>query len=492
MRSTVRVVVLQAAAALSQRRRDPPGLGRGHRGRERRERRPGPGARVHDPPGVHRALSLRARERQGRLHSADADDPALLGAGRLGAGQPRRARRSGRAALDAGAVGHTAAVRRATSTSRGRSPRARPFASSCRPTSATTPADRWSTPSDFPLAVKTDAVPAAGQVLRALRHHRVEGRSGAAGDAAQPRARGASAPRHASAAPRGAHRARPAGARSCRGCAQSAGRGASVPSSRIAEPSDRRVQSFTFPSRTAPRRSRSSASRSPRPASTSSSSPAPRLGAALLGKDAADVRADGGAGDQPVGALQVGPRELAGLGDDARRRAAGRRRARHRAGLRRHGALERRRPTRRASRASTAPARESRPAAAAIDRSPARDEAHGRTSTTTRRRARSSALDDGLFVTAQTDDDLSFVHSGWDQGIEPWRFQLPTDELARRRSVGAHDPRPHAVPRRRDRAHEARAARRRPSTASPSPAAASGRRRRRSATSAATRSTSCR
>jgi uncharacterized protein YfaS (alpha-2-macroglobulin family) len=33
----------------------------------------------------------------------------------------------------------------------------------------------------------------------------------------------------------------------------------------------------------------------------------------------------------------------------------------------------------------------------------------------------------GLFVTAQTPDDLSFVHSSWDQGIEPWRWQFPTD-----------------------------------------------------------------
>lgn len=36
-------------------------------------------------------------------------------------------------------------------------------------------------------------------------------------------------------------------------------------------------------------------------------------------------------------------------------------------------------------------------------------------------------LDGGLFVTARTKDDLTFVHSSWDQGIEPWRFQLPYD-----------------------------------------------------------------
>jgi len=35
-----------------------------------------------------------------------------------------------------------------------------------------------------------------------------------------------------------------------------------------------------------------------------------------------------------------------------------------------------------------------------------------------------SGLQGGLFVTAQSGDDLTFVHSSWDQGIEPWRFQL--------------------------------------------------------------------
>jgi uncharacterized protein YfaS (alpha-2-macroglobulin family) len=33
-------------------------------------------------------------------------------------------------------------------------------------------------------------------------------------------------------------------------------------------------------------------------------------------------------------------------------------------------------------------------------------------------------LSQGLFVTARTENDMSFVHSGWDEGIEPWRFQL--------------------------------------------------------------------
>jgi uncharacterized protein YfaS (alpha-2-macroglobulin family) len=38
------------------------------------------------------------------------------------------------------------------------------------------------------------------------------------------------------------------------------------------------------------------------------------------------------------------------------------------------------------------------------------------------------SLTDGLFVTAHTADDLSFVHSSWDDGIERWRFQLPSED----------------------------------------------------------------
>ncbi len=34
-------------------------------------------------------------------------------------------------------------------------------------------------------------------------------------------------------------------------------------------------------------------------------------------------------------------------------------------------------------------------------------------------------LDEGFFVTARTDSDMSFVHSSWGEGIEAWRFQLP-------------------------------------------------------------------
>ncbi len=34
-------------------------------------------------------------------------------------------------------------------------------------------------------------------------------------------------------------------------------------------------------------------------------------------------------------------------------------------------------------------------------------------------------IDRELIITARTSDDLTFVHSTWDQGIEPWRFRLP-------------------------------------------------------------------
>jgi uncharacterized protein YfaS (alpha-2-macroglobulin family) len=33
----------------------------------------------------------------------------------------------------------------------------------------------------------------------------------------------------------------------------------------------------------------------------------------------------------------------------------------------------------------------------------------------------------GLFVTARTAEDMTFVHSSWGEGIEPWRFQLPEE-----------------------------------------------------------------
>jgi uncharacterized protein YfaS (alpha-2-macroglobulin family) len=45
-------------------------------------------------------------------------------------------------------------------------------------------------------------------------------------------------------------------------------------------------------------------------------------------------------------------------------------------------------------------------------------------------------LDEGLFVVAQTADDVTFVHSSWEAGIEPWRFQVPTYQF--RGAVAAH------------------------------------------------------
>ncbi|HSR13305.1 MAG TPA: MG2 domain-containing protein, partial [Thermodesulfobacteriota bacterium] len=42
--------------------------------------------------------------------------------------------------------------------------------------------------------------------------------------------------------------------------------------------------------------------------------------------------------------------------------------------------------------------------------------------------ARALDLTRGLFIVAQTPEDMSFVHSGWNEGIEPWRFQLPYED----------------------------------------------------------------
>lgn len=37
---------------------------------------------------------------------------------------------------------------------------------------------------------------------------------------------------------------------------------------------------------------------------------------------------------------------------------------------------------------------------------------------------------EGLFITAHTAVDMSFVHSSWSEGIEPWRFKLPAESGA--------------------------------------------------------------
>lgn len=47
-----------------------------------------------------------------------------------------------------------------------------------------------------------------------------------------------------------------------------------------------------------------------------------------------------------------------------------------------------------------------------------------------------SGLDSGVFVTARRGDDLSFVFSSWQQGIEPWRFGIY--ELGWARPAGLH------------------------------------------------------
>lgn len=37
-----------------------------------------------------------------------------------------------------------------------------------------------------------------------------------------------------------------------------------------------------------------------------------------------------------------------------------------------------------------------------------------------------SGIGGGLFVFARSGDDMTFVHSGWEEGIEPWRYNLPS------------------------------------------------------------------
>jgi uncharacterized protein YfaS (alpha-2-macroglobulin family) len=49
-----------------------------------------------------------------------------------------------------------------------------------------------------------------------------------------------------------------------------------------------------------------------------------------------------------------------------------------------------------------------------------------------------SGLRGGIFVFAKAGQDLTFTHSSWNQGIEPWRFNVPTGTSADRGSVLAH------------------------------------------------------
>ncbi len=44
----------------------------------------------------------------------------------------------------------------------------------------------------------------------------------------------------------------------------------------------------------------------------------------------------------------------------------------------------------------------------------------------------------GLFVFARTADDMTFTHSSWDEGIEPWRFQLPSAYYSGNDGIIAH------------------------------------------------------
>ncbi len=56
-------------------------------------------------------------------------------------------------------------------------------------------------------------------------------------------------------------------------------------------------------------------------------------------------------------------------------------------------------------------------------------------------REASQALEDigrGLFIFAKTSDDMTFVHSSWDRGIEPWRFNLPDGSYSGGEGLTAH------------------------------------------------------
>ncbi len=111
----------------------------------------------------------------------------------------------------------------------------------------------------------------------------------------------------------------------------------------------------------------------------------------------------------------MGPGGVARLGDHARHRQPRRGRARRRPRLRGQGALER--PHRRPGPGAPIAALPARTALASCSKDYRFYEGLGQ-------------LDGGLFITAQSGDDLAFVHSSWDQGIESWRFRLPTTESA--------------------------------------------------------------
>ena len=47
-------------------------------------------------------------------------------------------------------------------------------------------------------------------------------------------------------------------------------------------------------------------------------------------------------------------------------------------------------------------------------------------------------LDGGLFVFVRSNGDMTFTHSSWNEGIEPWRFQLPMGGYSGEEGVVAH------------------------------------------------------
>ena len=49
-----------------------------------------------------------------------------------------------------------------------------------------------------------------------------------------------------------------------------------------------------------------------------------------------------------------------------------------------------------------------------------------------------SGLQGGLYVFARTAQDMTFTHSSWDEGIEPWRFQLPAAYGSAKDGIIAH------------------------------------------------------
>ena len=298
-------------------------------------------ARLPDARRLRRELQLHAREERRRLQPGRRDAGRVLGAGAARAA-PKASRSSPPTAR------------------RGRAPRA-------------TPTPIWSSAVTFPGPFPENAtfrvelpagldrrdrarprerrplpadrhhrrLPAARQVQRPLRHRRVEGRRDAAGDAPQSRARGARprprARRHghrdgqrpaAHARARGRHPALAPARR--RRQARDLGLRAAAEARRRARPRRPRpppaaIKTFTLPKPGGERAFEVVGIPLDEPGLyivELESSP-PRRRAAR--QAAADVRPDGGAGHQSLGALQVGRRAIARLGDHPRRGAPGRR-----------------------------------------------------------------------------------------------------------------------------------------------------------------------